>query len=63
MLQTFEMMFISFRELSASILKADEYLHGLTTPKTAKRFFVQGTDNNKYKYIYIYPHSPLCNSP
>jgi hypothetical protein len=49
MLPNFEMMSVRFRELSASFLKADEYLHGLTTQKTAKRFFVQGTDNNKYK--------------
>ena len=42
------MISILFRELSASILKADEYLHGLTTHKTAKL----GTDNNIYIYIY-----------
>ena len=49
MLPNFEMMSIRFGELSASILKADEYLNGLITPKTAKRFFVQGTDNNTHK--------------
>jgi len=45
----FEIIFIRFRELSASIPKADEYLHGLTTHKAVKQFFVQRTDNNTYK--------------
>jgi len=53
MLPNFEAISICFRELFASILKADGYLHGLTTHKTAKLFFVQGTDNNII-YIYIY---------